>query len=122
MILVDTSVWIDHLREGDAHLIRLLQGGLVLGHPWVTGEISLGNIAHREEILRLLRNLPQAKSATDDEVSTLIERHELAGAGIGYTDAHLVASTKLTPGAELWTRDRRLRAIATRLEIVHSHS
>lgn len=115
MILVDTSVWIDHLRRGDVTLTSLLTSGRVLGHPAVVGEIGLGNPANRVEILALLRNLPQATSARHDEVMVYVEAHKLFGSGIGYVDAHLLASTALTPGASLWTRDKRLRAAASGL-------
>ena len=112
MILVDTSVWIDHLRAGDAKLASLLQLGQVLGHPWVTGELALGHLSRRSEILGLLGNLPQATCATDTEVLTLIDNRQLFGLGVGYVDAHLLAATLLTAGARLWTRDRRLAKVA----------
>lgn len=115
MILVDTSVWIDHLRAGLPTLSHLLDGGSVLGHPWVTGELALGSLGRRPEVLGLLANLPQATVATPNEVLTLVERHELFGLGIGYVDAQLLAATRLTPDARLWTNDRRLTAAATRL-------
>jgi hypothetical protein len=114
VILVDTSVWIDHLRRGDAELASLLQVGQVLAHPWVTGEIALGHLSRRSEIIGLLNNLPQATSATEFEVLTLIDTHQLFGLGIGYIDAHLLAATMLTADARLWTRDKRLAAVATR--------
>jgi predicted nucleic acid-binding protein len=113
VILVDTSVWIDHLRIGDSELVALLQDGQVLVHPWVVGELALGHLSRRSEILGLLHNLPQAKAATDVEVLTLIDNHQLFGLGIGYVDAHLLAATMLTTGARLWTRDKRLAAVAT---------
>lgn len=112
MILVDTSIWIDHLRTGDSQLSALLQESHVLAHPWVTGELALGHLSRRGEILGLLRNLPQATVATDGEVLTLIDNQQLFGLGIGYVDAHLLAATVLTPGARLWTRDKRLAAVA----------
>ncbi len=112
MILVDTSVWIDHLRGGDPELALLLQHGDVLAHPWVTGELALGHLSQRVEILGLLHNLPQAKAATDVEVLALIDNHQLFGLGIGYVDAHLLAATMLTTGARLWTRDKRLAVVA----------
>lgn len=115
MILVDTSIWIDHLARGDTRLAALLENGEVLGHPWVRGEVALATLAHRGEILGLLRNLPQAPVATDSEVMTLIDRERLAGLGIGYVDAQLLASTRLAGDARLWTRDKRLRAAALRL-------
>ena len=115
VILVDTSVWIDHLRVGDPELVSLLQDGQVLAHPWVIGELALGHLSERSEVLGLLRNLPHAQSATDVETLVLIDHHQLFGLGIGYVDAHLLAATMLTTGARLWTRDKRLAAVAVRL-------
>jgi predicted nucleic acid-binding protein len=117
VILVDTSIWLDHLRSGDATLARLLGNGAVLAHPWVTGELALGNLSRRSELIDLLRGLPHATVADDDEVLMLIESEGLAGAGIGYVDAQLLAATRLTPDATLWTRDQRLAAAAGRLEL-----
>ncbi len=119
MILVDTSVWIDHLRSGNRALSALLQRGAVLGHPWVTGELALGNLAARAEILGLLRGLPRATAATDDEVLRLIEDEALHGLGIGYVDAQLLAACRLTRDAWLWSRDRRLAASAARLGLAY---
>lgn len=96
-------------------LARLLDHGDVLGHPWVVGELALGHLGHRAEVLGLLAGLPQATVATPAEVLLLIERHELHGVGIGYVDGQLLAATKLTPGATLWTNDRRLGAVTSRL-------
>ncbi len=112
MILVDTSIWIDHLRTGDPELDELLRESQVLGHPWVTGELALGHLSRRSEILSLLHNLPQTTVATDDEVMTLIDKRQLFGLGIGYVDAHLLAATALTPAARLWTRDKHLALVA----------
>lgn len=110
MILVDTSIWIDHLREGDAALSRLLDGARVLGHPFVLGELALGRLRQRELVLGALAELPQAVLASDDEVLRFINAAGLAGSGIGYVDAHLLAAVRLTAGASLWTRDKRLAA------------
>jgi predicted nucleic acid-binding protein len=115
VILVDTSIWIDHLRVGDKRLIGLLDSESVLVHPFVVVEIALGNLLHRERVLRTLQDLPHASVATDQEVLRLIDRHALAGSGIGFVDAHLLAATRLTAGASLWTRDKRLFAAAERL-------
>jgi predicted nucleic acid-binding protein len=115
VILIDTSVWVDHLRTGDARLSGLLDSGGVLGHPFVTGELALGNLRQRGFVLSALRELPQATVATDEEVLHLIDRRTLFGLGIGYADAHLLAAVRLTAGAKLWTRDRRLQAVATQL-------
>lgn len=115
MILVDTSVWIDHLRKGDAELARTLEAGEVLAHPFVIGELACGNLANRNAILALLRTLPPAPVATGDEVMGFIERRKLMGRGIGYIDVHLLASVALTRESRLWTRDKRLAAIADEL-------
>jgi predicted nucleic acid-binding protein len=112
VILVDTSVWVEHLRTGHATLVALLETGAVLGHPWVTGELALGHLSQRQEIVRLLRSLPKAAVPTDDETMTFIDRHRLYGLGIGYVDTHLLAATCLTADAALWTTDRRLAAAA----------
>ena len=117
MILVDTSVWIDHLRSGDTLLAGLLEQGQVLSHPFIIGELALGNLRQRETVLADLRELPQASVALDDEVMLLIDRDRLFGIGIGYVDAHLLAATRLTQGAALWTRDKRLSAAAERLSL-----
>ena len=117
MILVDTSVWSDHLRIGDPRLTALLQKSQVLAHPWVIGELALGQLSGRSEILGLLGNLPQAKTATEAEVMTLVGTQRLFGLGIGYVDAHLLAATLLTTDASLWTRDKRLAAAAADLGI-----
>ncbi len=115
MILVDTSIWIDHLRCGNSTLTRLLEGSAVLSHPWVTGELALGNLSRRGEVVGLLHGLPQATVAGGDEVLQLIEQEVLYGTGIGYVDAQLLAATRLTPDAALWTRDKRLSVVTARL-------
>ncbi len=114
MILVDTSIWIDHFRVADPQLVALLTRNEVLTHPVVIGEIALGSVAKRTEVLRYLNNLPAAVSAQHEEAMIFIERHKLANTGLGYVDAALLASTALTPGAALWSRDKSLRAGATR--------
>jgi len=119
VILVDTSIWIDHLRSGDPHLVGLLEGGAVLGHPWITGELALGNLVRRDEILGLMDGLPQAVVAHDEEVLRLIEQERLYGAGIGYIDAQLLAAVRLTSDTALWTNDRRLLAVAVRLALAY---
>ncbi|QHE86025.1 type II toxin-antitoxin system VapC family toxin [Hydrogenophaga sp. BPS33] len=119
MILVDTSVWIDHLRSSDAALVERLHQGAVLGHPFVTGELALGSLRQRAAVLEALRALPQATPARDDEVLLFVEQHALHGLGIGWVDAHLLAATRLTAGAQLWTRDKRLLATCQRLGLAH---
>jgi hypothetical protein len=117
VILADTSVWVDHLRGHDATLADLLAAGRVLGHPFVLGELACGVLRQRADVLSLLGRLPQAAAASDAEALGFVERHRLMGAGIGWVDAHLLASAALTTGARLWTRDRRLAAAARRLEL-----
>jgi predicted nucleic acid-binding protein len=118
VILVDSSIWIDHIRARDELLATLLARHEVVAHPFVVGEVALGNIRNRDAVLASLEELPSAELATDDDVLTLIEQHRLYGRGIGYVDAHLLAATHLTPGTTLWTRDRRLRDIAAELYLV----
>lgn len=119
MILVDTSVWVDHLRRSDARLVRALTSAQVVTHPFVIGELACGNLKQRTTVLALLRDLPASNQASDQEVLFFIDRHELMGQGIGYVDAHLLAAVMLNGGARLWTRDRRLNALADRLGVAH---
>ena len=120
MILVDTSVWVDHLRRGDAQLARLLERGTVVMHPFVIGEIACGSLADRQSTLELLQDLPMAGVADSDEIVGFIERQNLHGIGIGYVDVHLLASVALTDGTQLWTRDKRLSAAADDLACAYS--
>jgi predicted nucleic acid-binding protein len=120
LIVVDTSVWVDHLRRGDAALAALLDAGRALMHPFVIGEIACGSLANRRSLLVLLQSLPMATTADADEVLAFIDKRSLHGQGIGYVDVHLLASTLLTPGATLWTRDKRLRAAAEMLGCAHA--
>lgn len=117
MILVDTSVWVDHLRKRNLALVRQLDAGEILVHPFVIGELALGHLEPRGLILNTLLRMPQAIVASDDEVLSLIDRDRLFGFGIGYVDAHLLAATRLTAGASLWTRDKRLRSVAESLSV-----
>jgi predicted nucleic acid-binding protein len=118
VILVDTSVWIDHFRRADADLAALLEEGRVLIHPFVIGEIALGNLRRRGPILSLLHDLPRAARADDAEVLGFIERHGLHGIGVGLVDANLLASVSLAAPARIWTRDKRLKAVADRLGLL----
>ena len=122
MILVDTSVWVDHLRRGDPGLVDLLERSAVLMHPFVVGEIACGSLRDRESILELLQDLPAAVVAAPDEVLKFIGSHALHGKGIGYVDAHLLASVALTPGIQLWTRDTKLSRIADLLGCAYPES
>ncbi len=115
MVLVDTSVWVDHLRAGDAALIALLQTGRVCCHPMILGELACGYLQNRRQVLGLLGDLSACVEATHDEVLQLIDRHALMGKGIGFVDAHLLAACLLTNNARLWTRDKRLAGVAQSL-------
>ncbi|MDQ0319638.1 putative nucleic acid-binding protein [Pararhizobium capsulatum DSM 1112] len=117
MILLDTSVWIDHLRQQEQQLKPLLERNQIATHSFVIGELALGSMPRYDIILRSLAELPQVKVASDQEVLWLIKQHALQGSGIGYVDAHLLASTKLMPDGKLWSRDKRLSRIADELGI-----
>ncbi|MDO9147196.1 MAG: type II toxin-antitoxin system VapC family toxin [Hydrogenophaga sp.] len=121
MILVDTSVWIDHLRQGDAGLAAALQQGRVGIHPFVVGELACGNLRARAEVLGLLQALPPLAVATDQEVLFFIGAHALMGRGIGYVDVHLLAAARLA-GVPFWTRDKRLAAVAADLGLAHTET
>ena len=115
MIVVDTSVWVTHLRSGNKALAELLDAAMVLAHPFVIGELALGNLRERGSILSYLEDLPRAAVATHAEVLHFIDRHALFARGIGYVDTHLLAAVQLTAGAALWTFDRRLGRAAEEL-------
>ena len=115
MILVDASVWVDHLRFRDKTLGDLLERGGVLVHPFVIGELALGNLRQRDLFLGALSDLPRVAVTTDDEVLHFIHQHALFGLGVGYLDAHLLAAVALTAGSTLWTRDKRLHTAAGQL-------
>ncbi|MCU0727746.1 MAG: PIN domain-containing protein [Planctomycetes bacterium] len=114
MILVDTSVWVQHFRKGFAPLAELLLDGDVACHPFVAGELACGNLRSRRNVLSLLASLPRLPVAGHDEVLTLIEVHRLMGTGLGWVDVHLLASA-LISGCRLWSLDARLRDTAGRL-------
>jgi predicted nucleic acid-binding protein len=117
MILADTSVWIDHLRTVDDKMLSLIKVRMVLCHPYVIGEIILGSLRNRDEILSNLQDFPQAPVAQGEDILQLIATHKLFGRGIGYVDAHLVASSLLQSGAQLWSRNKKLKAVAVELGI-----
>jgi predicted nucleic acid-binding protein len=117
VILADTSVWIDHLHRGGGAMERLLDLNAILIHPLVLGEIAMGSLHRRETLLRAIGKLSAAEVARHEEVMALVERERLYGVGIGYMDAHLLASTLLTQDARLWTRDRRLHEAARKLDV-----
>ena len=111
MILVDTSVWADHFGKSDPALFQLLDQEEVLGHPYITAELALGSLADPAGTIALLEALPQGRVATQAELMMLIRRERLAGTGVGFVDAHLLASARLSATA-IWTRDKRLRSQA----------
>ena len=116
MVLVDTSVWVAHFRNGNQDLVELLSNGNVVCHPFIVGELACGNLSRRAEILSLLHALPAADQAEHEEVLRFIESNRLMGKGVGYIDAHLLASTVMM-GVRLWTLDRKLRNLTLKLGI-----
>lgn len=116
MILVDTSVWIDHLRRGDRELTGFLKEGVVVSHPFVIGELACGSLQNRAEILSLLAALPAATVASHDEVLHLVSDRRLPGKGLGWIDVHLLASALLSKSL-LWTRDKTLEAVAGTIKV-----
>lgn len=118
MILVDTSVWVEHFRSGTISLGAVLNNGQAACHPFIIGELACGNLRNRKEILSLLQDLPMAIRARDDEVMQFIKERGLMVKGLGYIDIHLLMSALLT-GIPLWTLDKRLREVAT--SILQNH-
>ena len=114
LILADTSVWASHLRNHDPLMVSLMDGERLLMHPYVIGELSMGNLHNRAAFILALRQMEGVTLATDSEVSRLVEDSRLYGTGIGWIDAHLLASTLLTDDVQLWSHDRRLSAAAGR--------
>lgn len=120
MILVDTSVWIDHLHRSEPMLVTLLGRSLVGKHPMVVGELALGTVRDRTHLLGYLAGIPSLEVASHDEVLVLVEERRLWGKGLSLVDAHLIASVLLTSGATLWTRDKQLRVVADDLGLTYS--
>lgn len=118
MIVADTSVWVEHLRNGDPDLANHLEQGMILIHPYVIGELALGHLRQRRVVLQALSKLPQAIVATDEETLHFIDSHALFGSGIGYIDAHLLAAVRLSPTSRLWTNDKRLHTVAADMGLV----
>jgi len=116
MVLVDTSVWVDHLTRGQAQLAALLHEGQVVCHPFVIGELACGHVRNRREILGLLATLPQARVAEHDELLRFVEQHQLSGRGLGWVDVHLLGGAFLS-SCRLWTHDKALREAARALRI-----
>lgn len=119
MILVDSSVWIDHFRKPSTRLAALLDAGEVCTHPFVIGEVACGNLKNRKEIIALIHALPCVQKADDDEILFFIERHRLNGRGVGLIDVHLLASC-LVERCFIWTSDKHLRAVAEEMKIESS--
>ena len=118
MIIVDTSIWVDHLRRTNSLLVELLLSGKVLGHSLVIGELACGFLKNRNEIIGLLESLPQAETVEHDEVLFFIEKNKLFGKGIGLIDIHLLASAVLE-GVTLWTADKKLNDVAAKMKILY---
>ena len=112
MVLVDTSVWVDHLRNGDARLAALLERNQVAMHPMVSGELACGNLRDRDTLRALWGNRPPLAAASHEQALWLLDRNRVWGRGIGYVDLHLLTAVSLSQGAALWTHDRRLQGIA----------
>ena len=120
MILVDTSVWVGHLRAHDHELARLIDANAVYAHSYIIGEIALGQRRQREIVLRSLQALPKATVASDAEVFGFLSIHALFGRGVGYVDVCLLAAASVTPNTWLWTRDKKLGAVASELGLAAS--
>ncbi|UVC10387.1 type II toxin-antitoxin system VapC family toxin [Rhizobium sp. TH2] len=120
MILLDTSVWIDHVSKNNDHLFELFEEGKILIHPFMIGEVALGSLRDHDKIIASLLEMPRPTVASEAEVLSLIRNRFLAGSGIGYVDAQLLASTRLTPETMLWTRDKRLRRVAEAMGVAYA--
>lgn len=118
MILVDTSVWIDHFRTPVAALERLILAERAMCHPFIRGELAVGHLRSWLEAVGALQALPQAKTASEGEFLSLIVNEQLAATGLGFVDIHLLASCRATPGTKLWSRDKRLAKYAARMGLV----
>ena len=116
MVIVDTSIWVTHLRQGSRQLEKLLMDAEVMCHPFIIGELACGNLKNRNEIISLLQSLPMAPTIEFDEFLFFIDRNHLMGKGVGFVDVHLLASAQLT-GIPLWTADKRLKSAADQLKL-----
>ena len=119
MILVDTSIWISHFRDGNSQLKQLLLDEQVVCHPFIIGELACGHLKNRKEIISLMLSLPKAEIVENDEILHFIENRKLMGLGIGLMDIHLLASSFLTHSL-LWTIDKQLRTVSSKLNIFYS--
>jgi predicted nucleic acid-binding protein len=116
MVIVDTSIWVTHLRRGSRQLEKLLMDAEVMCHPFIIAELACGNLKNRNEIISLLQSLPMAPTIEFDEFLFFIDRYHLMGKGVGFVDVHLLASAQLT-GIQLWTADKRLRSATDQLQL-----
>ena len=116
MVIVDTSIWVTHFRQGSRRLEKLLMNAEVMCHPFIIGELACGHLKNRNEIISLLQSLPMAPTIEFDEFLFFIDRHRLMGKGVGFVDVHLLASAQLI-GIPLWTADKRLKSAADLLEL-----
>ena len=119
MVLVDTSIWIDHFQKSDSNLKKLLLAAEVVNHPYVIGELACGNLSNRLEILSLLESLPKTIIARQEEILEFINKNKLYGLGVGYIDIHLIAST-LLDGLKIWSKDKSLISVAEQFNIVYN--
>ncbi len=117
MVIVDTSIWVTHLRQGSLKLEKLLMDAEVMCHPFIIGELACGNLKNRNEIISLLQSLPMAPTIEFDEFLFFIDRNHLMGKGVGFVDVHLLASAQLA-GVPLWTADKKLKSSADQLELI----
>jgi predicted nucleic acid-binding protein len=120
MILADTSVWIDYLRQGEPLMVEKLRQGQIVMHGMVLGELAIGTFKNRQLLLKRWKSLPMIQVATDEQVLELLETHQLMGRGIGWIDLHLLAAVSLGSNLQLWTRDKRLKTIAEDLNLASS--
>ncbi len=118
MVLVDTSIWVTHLRHGSPALAELLLDAQVACHPFIVGELACGSIRHRKRFLTLLQSLPMLPVVSSEELLFFIERHKLMGMGLGFLDAHLLASARLSR-TPLWTADQKLKTAARKLKAAY---
>jgi len=116
MVLVDTSVWVSHLRHGNPRLQKLLEEGKVVSHPFIIGELACGNICNRAEIISLMQSLPTLDAVEHEELLVFIEHNKIMGTGLGFVDVHLLAAAMLE-GIPLWTQDKKLKQACSRLSI-----
>ena len=116
MVLVDTSIWVSHLRHGNSRLQKLLEAGRVASHPFIIGELACGNISNRTEIISLMQALPMVDAVEHEELLIFIEHNKMMGTGLGFVDVHLLAAAMLA-GIPLWTQDKKLKQACSRLNI-----